>query len=132
MLSPLSYEGRTAVSPAPDAGFAGAGPDRVSSVAAAGYRQGRSAGEGRCGHESAVRTLTVMDRGLGMVLVVVGVVLVGVGLLVASGGLSWFGRLPGDLRFGSDTTRVVVPITSMVLVSVVLTVVVNLVVRLLR
>jgi len=73
-----------------------------------------------------------MDRGLGGLLVVAGVVLVGVGLLVASGGLSWFGRLPGDLRFGSDTSRVVIPITSMVLVSVALTVIVNVVTRLLR
>lgn len=73
-----------------------------------------------------------MDRGLGGLLVVAGVVLVGVGLLVASGGLSWFGRLPGDLRFGSDTTRVVIPMTSMVLVSVVLTLIVNVVTRLLR
>ncbi len=132
MLSPLSYEGRAAARPAPNDGLAGGDLDRVRSVAAAAFGQGRSAGEACCGHEPSVRTLIGKDRGLGGLLVVAGVVLVGVGLLVASGGLSWFGRLPGDLRFGSDTTRVVVPITSMVLVSVVLTVVVNLVVRLLR
>lgn len=70
-----------------------------------------------------------MDRGLGGLLIIAGVVLVGAGLLVASGALSWLGRLPGDLRFGSGSTRVMVPVTSMLVLSLVLTVVVNLVLR---
>lgn len=73
-----------------------------------------------------------MDRGLGPLLVLAGVAIAVVGLLVWSGGLSWFGRLPGDLHLDRGTTQVVVPITSMVLVSVVLTVVVNVVGRFLR
>ncbi len=70
-----------------------------------------------------------MDRGFGAVLVVIGVVLVLMGVLVATGAMSWFGRLPGDIRAGRGNTRVFVPITSMVVVSVVLTIVVNLVAR---
>jgi hypothetical protein len=35
-----------------------------------------------------------------------------------SGALSWFGRLPGDLRFGGENGRVFVPITSMLLLSI--------------
>jgi di/tricarboxylate transporter len=73
-----------------------------------------------------------MDRHLGIVLVVVGVGVVLLGVLVATGALSWFGRLPGDIRHEGASTRVFVPITSMILVSVVLTVVINLVSRLLR
>lgn len=42
------------------------------------------------------------------------------GLVILAGGLSWFGRLPGDIRYESDSTRVYVPITSMILVSIVL------------
>ncbi|MBX6332383.1 MAG: DUF2905 domain-containing protein [Gemmatimonadaceae bacterium] len=42
------------------------------------------------------------------------------GLLIMSGGLSWFGRLPGDIRIERDNVRVYVPITSMILVSAVL------------
>ena len=42
------------------------------------------------------------------------------GLLIYSGGLSWFGRLPGDLRFGSGRVQVYIPITSMLLVSLAL------------
>lgn len=62
-------------------------------------------------------------------LVVIGIGVVVVGLLVWSGALSWFGRLPGDIRVEGERTRVFVPIVSMLLVSVVLTIVVNLVGR---
>ncbi len=73
-----------------------------------------------------------MGRVLGPLLVVVGLGLVVVGLLAWSGALGWFGRLPGDLHIEGQRSRLVIPITSMVLVSVVLTVVVNLVLRWLR
>ena len=53
----------------------------------------------------------------GPLLVGLGLVLVLVGLLVWSGGLSWFGRLPGDVRIERDSVRIYVPIVSMLLVS---------------
>jgi Protein of unknown function (DUF2905) len=56
----------------------------------------------------------------GPLLVAAGVALVLVGLLVWSGGLGWFGRLPGDIRIERETVRVYVPIVSMLIVSVVL------------
>ena len=52
-------------------------------------------------------------------LVGVGVALVLAGMLVWSGALSWFGRLPGDIRIERDSVRVYVPLASMFLVSVV-------------
>ena len=73
-----------------------------------------------------------MERGIGMLIVAVGVLLVLVGVLVSTGALSWFGRLPGDVRFDSGSTRVFLPITSMLIASVVLTIVINLALRLLR
>lgn len=60
-------------------------------------------------------------RTTGLLLAAAGVVVVVLGLLVASGALAWFGRLPGDFRWSSGNTRVYVPITTMVLVSLVLT-----------
>jgi hypothetical protein len=60
-------------------------------------------------------------RQLGKLLVVGGLVAVLVGALVWTGLLSWFGHLPGDLRFEGERTRVYVPITSMIVASVVLT-----------
>jgi hypothetical protein len=59
-------------------------------------------------------------RSLGGGLIVVGALLVLAGLAVWSGALSWFGRLPGDIRIEGARTRVLVPITSMVLISLVL------------
>lgn len=59
-----------------------------------------------------------------------GVVLALVGLVTYWGGLSWFGRLPGDIRYQSESTRIFVPITSMILISILLTVVANLLRRL--
>lgn len=61
-------------------------------------------------------------RGTGLAIVAVGAVLVVVGLLMASGALGWFGRLPGDIRIEGERTRVYVPFTSMLLLSIVLTV----------
>lgn len=73
-----------------------------------------------------------MERGIGPVIIVVGAAIVLVGVLVSTGALSWFGRLPGDLRFEGSSTRVFLPITSMLIVSAVLTIVVNVALRLLR
>ena len=59
-------------------------------------------------------------KSTGVLLVVAGVAVVGIGLLVMTGALSWFGRLPGDIRIERDNARVYIPITSMILVSIVL------------
>ncbi|HEX2196459.1 MAG TPA: DUF2905 domain-containing protein [Actinomycetota bacterium] len=65
-------------------------------------------------------------RNPGSVIVAIGVAIVVIGLLVSRGWLSWFGRLPGDIRIESESTRVYVPVTSMLLVSLALTLAVNL------
>ena len=59
-------------------------------------------------------------RSAGLLIVAVGVVLVVVGLIATTGALSWFGRLPGDIRYSSGNTRVYFPITTMIIVSVAL------------
>lgn len=64
---------------------------------------------------------------LGSTLMLLGVALVLVGALVRffPGALSWFGNLPGDIRSEGESTRVFIPITSMIVASVVLTVLLN-------
>lgn len=59
----------------------------------------------------------------GTILIALGVGLILVGLLLWSGSLSWFGRLPGDIRIERDTVRIYVPIVSMLLVSAVVSLV---------
>ena len=60
-------------------------------------------------------------RSTGLVVIGLGIAAVIVGLLIFSGALGWFGRLPGDIRIQSEHTRVYIPITSMLLISLVLT-----------
>lgn len=60
------------------------------------------------------------SRTLGLLLVATGVLVVIVGLLVMSGVLGWFGRLPGDFRWAGDNVRVYFPLTSTLLVSALL------------
>ncbi|HXV69805.1 MAG TPA: DUF2905 domain-containing protein [Acidimicrobiia bacterium] len=66
---------------------------------------------------------------LGSVLMVVGAALLVVGALVrfAPGLFAWFGNLPGDIRIETESSRIFIPITSMIVVSVALTIIVNLV-----
>lgn len=66
---------------------------------------------------------------LGPTLILAGVALVLIGLLFWSGALSWFGRLPGDIRIERESVRVYVPLVSMLIVSLVLSLVLYLVRR---
>jgi hypothetical protein len=53
------------------------------------------------------------------------ILLIGALLQFAPQTLNWFGRLPGDIRIQTGNTRVFIPITSMLIVSVVFTILVN-------
>lgn len=59
---------------------------------------------------------------MGSVLILAGVVLAAAGVAVryAPWLVSWFGRLPGDIRYEGESSRVFIPITSMIVVSIVL------------
>ena len=65
---------------------------------------------------------------MGRWLIVAGLVLVAVGaaLHYAPWLLNWFGRLPGDINIQGSRTRVFIPISSMFVVSIVITVLLNL------
>ncbi len=60
-----------------------------------------------------------MNRSVGLFVMALGGAAVVIGLLVYSGAFGWFGRLPGDIRIENENTRIFIPLTSMVLVSVV-------------
>lgn len=54
------------------------------------------------------------------------------GLAARFGLLSWFGNLPGDIRRVGERSVVFIPLTSMLVASLLLTIVVNLVGRFFR
>ncbi|ATG91378.1 DUF2905 domain-containing protein [Methylomonas koyamae] len=64
----------------------------------------------------------------GKVLISIGALLLGVGLVLnyAPWLVSWFGKLPGDIRIQNKNSFVFIPITSMILASVLITVLANL------
>lgn len=60
-------------------------------------------------------------------LMIMGALLLVVGALLhfAPWSLNWFGRLPGDIRIETGQGKIFIPITSMLIVSVLLTLIVN-------
>lgn len=69
------------------------------------------------------------QRTLGMLLVTLGALAIVAGALAMAGALGWFGRLPGDIRIESGNTRVYIPIVTMLVLSVALSLVMAIVRR---
>ncbi len=67
-----------------------------------------------------------MTPELGRIILVIGLVLVVVGGLAALGVRLPFGRLPGDIAIEGERGSIYIPIASMIVVSIILTVIVNL------
>jgi membrane protein implicated in regulation of membrane protease activity len=65
-----------------------------------------------------------MPKSFGTWLIIGGIVLVVVGVLANSGWLSWFGRLPGDIRIERDNFRLYFPIVTMIVVSIALSLII--------
>jgi hypothetical protein len=57
----------------------------------------------------------------GIALIIIGIVIRYAPLLV-----NWFGKLPGDVRIEKENGKVFIPVTSMIIISIVLTILVNL------
>ncbi len=68
-----------------------------------------------------------MTGGLGRFLIVTGLVIVVVGLvLLAAERIPWLGRLPGDIRIERGNWRFYVPLTTSFLISLIVTILLNL------
>lgn len=72
-----------------------------------------------------------MDQQTGKYIIVAGAVVIILGVLIYffHDKLHWIGRLPGDIRVEKDNFRFYLPITTMILFSVVITMVLYLVKR---
>ncbi|MFP4436118.1 MAG: DUF2905 domain-containing protein [Chloroflexaceae bacterium] len=64
--------------------------------------------------------------GLGLLLVIVGAV------FLLAGRIPWLGQLPGDIRIEREHVRVFIPLGTMLVVSLVLTVIINIIARIWR
>jgi hypothetical protein len=71
----------------------------------------------------AVESLGRMILYIGVVLVLIG------GFFILLGKVPWFGRLPGDIVYRREGFTVFIPITTMILVSLILTILMNIVWR---
>lgn len=62
------------------------------------------------------------------ILMLAGLALLAAGAILyfVPGALGWFGKLPGDINIERGSTRIFFPLTSMIIVSLVLTLLVNL------
>lgn len=70
---------------------------------------------------------------LGRFLLIIAGVIAVIGLvLLFAGRIPFFGQLPGDIIIERENSRIFIPLVSMLVVSVVLTIVLNLVIRLFR
>ena len=75
-----------------------------------------------------------MNSDTGKWIILSGIIIVVIGLLIYffHDKLNWIGRLPGDIRIEKENFRFYFPITTMIIVSVLLTIIVNLIKKFLQ
>ncbi len=63
-----------------------------------------------------------MHTVIGKILIVIGIILVIAGLLIFfKVKIPWLGRLPGDIRIEKDGFRLYIPITTCIIISIIIT-----------
>jgi len=72
-----------------------------------------------------------VDQNTGKYIIGFGVVIIVAGLLIYffHDRLHWFGRLPGDIRLEKENFRFYFPLTTMILLSILITVIINIIRR---
>jgi len=65
---------------------------------------------------------------MGKILIIAGVLLFVLGIILTQAPwlLSWFGKLPGDIHYEGENTQVFIPLTSMIILSILLSLVIAL------
>jgi hypothetical protein len=69
-----------------------------------------------------------MHEHYGKILILIGLLLILVGIIIYLAGdkLGWLGRLPGDIRIEKENLKVFIPITTMLLLSILITLLIHL------
>lgn len=70
-----------------------------------------------------------MNTTIGKYLIIIGLFILVIGVLIYFLGdkLSWIGRLPGDIRIEKENLKIFIPITTMILISILLTLIITLI-----
>ncbi len=70
-----------------------------------------------------------LRNNMGRLFIIIGISLIIIGVIIkyAPGLVNWFGKLPGDIRIEKENSKIFIPITSMVVISLIITVIVNLI-----
>jgi hypothetical protein len=70
-----------------------------------------------------------MDQNTGKYIIFIGIAVIVIGVLIyfLHDKLHWIGRLPGDIRVERENFRFYFPIVTMIVISLVLTIVINLI-----
>lgn len=65
---------------------------------------------------------------MGKWIIIAGVILIIIGAIIhyAPWLVNWFGRLPGDIHIENERTKIYIPVTSMIIISIVITLLINL------
>jgi len=68
-----------------------------------------------------------MNTTIGKYLIVIGLFILAVGVVIYFLGnrMNWFGRLPGDIRVEKENIRIFIPLTTMILLSILITLIIN-------
>ena len=68
-----------------------------------------------------------MNAEIGKYIIIIGslILLAGIGIYFFHEKLHWLGRLPGDIRIEKENFRFYFPITTMIIVSIALTILIN-------
>jgi hypothetical protein len=63
------------------------------------------------------------------ILIAIGILLIIIGTIIqfAPWMLNWFGKLPGDINIQSERSRVFIPVTSMLILSIIMSIIANLI-----
>ena len=71
----------------------------------------------------------MLQNNITKTLLIAGIVLILIAIIYHFFGdkLNWLGRLPGDIRYEGENTKVFFPITTMIILSIVFSVVMNLI-----
>ena len=72
-----------------------------------------------------------MSSQTGKIIILAGVIIVVIGIIIYffSDKLSFLGKLPGDIRIEKENFRFYFPITTMIILSILLTVIINIIKR---